>query len=164
MCMAKKTNKRGAAAKVVKSRRVATKSAGAKLAAEKPAGGKPAAVGVKAKSSDVGMTVRLTHPERVVYPEQGITKRDLANYYAQVADWMLPHVVDRPLAIVRCPAGSGKPCFFQKHPGKAASDNLRQVNVSEDGKPDYHLAIDDAAGLISLVQMDVLEIHVWGSR
>ena len=83
---------------------------------------------------------------------------------AIIADWMLPHVVDRPLAIVRCPAGSGKPCFFQKHPGDGASDHLPQVNVAENGAPDYHLAIDDVAGLISLVQMGVLEIHVWGSR
>ncbi len=108
--------------------------------------------------------VRLSHPDKVLFPEHELTKRDLANYYAQVADWMLPHVVDRPLAIVRCPAGSGKPCFFQKHPGEAASNVLRQVNIAEKGKPEYHLAIDDLAGLISLVQMGVLEIHVWGSR
>ena len=68
--------------------------------------------------------VRLTHPDKVLYPDQGITKHDLAKYYTQVADWMLPHVVDRPLAIVRCPAGSGKPCFFQKHPGEGASRTL----------------------------------------
>ena len=65
--------------------------------------------------------VRLTHPDKVLYPDAGITKQDLADYYAQVAEWMLPHVVDRPLAIVRCPEGSGKACFFQKHPGEGAS-------------------------------------------
>ncbi len=108
--------------------------------------------------------VRLSHPEKVLYTGQGITKRDLAEYYMKVADWMLPHVVDRPLAIVRCPAGSGKPCFFQKHPGDGALAHLRQVNISEHGAPEYHLAIDDASGLISLVQMGVLEIHAWGSR
>ena len=77
---------------------------------------------------------------------------------------MLPHVVDRPLAIVRCPAGNGKPCFFQKHPGEGASVHLRKVNVSKGGAPEYHLAVEDVAGLISLVQMGVLEVHVWGSR
>lgn len=56
--------------------------------------------------------VRLSHPDKVLYPGQGITKEELAAYYMQVADWMLPHVIDRPLAIVRCPEGSGKPCFF----------------------------------------------------
>jgi bifunctional non-homologous end joining protein LigD len=108
--------------------------------------------------------VRLSHPDKVLFPEQGITKRDLANYYAEVADWMLPHVVDRPMALVRCPSGSGKPCFFQKHPGEGASTHLRQVNISEKGAPEYHLTIDDLSGLISLVQLGVLEIHVWGSH
>jgi bifunctional non-homologous end joining protein LigD len=108
--------------------------------------------------------VHLSHPDKVLYPGQGITKRDLADYYANVAEWMLPHVVDRPLAIVRCPAGSGKPCFFQKHPGEGASDHLKKVNVSQTKTPEYHQAIQDTAGLVALVQMGVLEIHVWGSR
>jgi bifunctional non-homologous end joining protein LigD len=108
--------------------------------------------------------VHLSHPDKILYPGQGITKQDLAKYYMQVADWMLPHVIDRPLAIVRCPAGSGKPCFFQKHPGEGALDALRRVNISEVGAPEYNLVIQDVAGLISLVQMGVLEIHLWGSR
>ena len=77
---------------------------------------------------------------------------------------MLPHVADRPLAVVRCPAGSGKACFFQKHPSEGASTPLRRLNVAEKGAPEYNVAIQDLAGLISLVQMGVLEIHVWGSR
>jgi bifunctional non-homologous end joining protein LigD len=132
------------------------KSAPIRRAADKPE--------VRAGSDDEWAGVRLTHPEKVLYPDQRITKRDLAEYYAQVADWMLPHVIDRPLAIVRCPAGSSKPCFFQKHPGEGASSRLRQINISQDGTPEYHLAIDDLGGLISLVQMGVLEIHVWGAR
>ena len=117
-----------------------------------------------AAASDEWAGVRLSHPDKILYPEQDLTKRDLAKYYEQVADWMLPHVVDRPLAIVRCPAGSGKPCFFQKHPGDGASNHLRPVNVAQEGAPEYHLAIDDVTGLIALIQMGVLEIHVWGSR
>lgn len=109
--------------------------------------------------------VRLTHPDKVLYSGQGITKEDLAAYYLKVADWMLPHVIDRPLAIVRCPEGSKKPCFFQKHPGDdVAWKHLRKIDVSLDGEPEFNLAIHDLAGLISLVQMGVLEIHVWGSR
>jgi bifunctional non-homologous end joining protein LigD len=108
--------------------------------------------------------VRLSHPDKILYPAQGITKRALADYYLQVADWMLPHVIDRPLAIVRCPEGSNKPCFFQKHPGDdVAWKHLRKVDISQDGEPEYNLAIHDVSGLISLVQMGVLEIHVWGS-
>src|SRR5262249_53376249 len=100
----------------------------------------------------------------VLYPEQGLTKRDLAKYYVEIADWILPHVIDRPLALVRCPGGSGAPCFFQKHPGEGTSRFLRQVNVGESSEPEYHLAVDDLSGLVALVQLGVLEMHVWGSR
>ncbi len=107
--------------------------------------------------------VRLTHPDKVLYPGQGLTKLDLAHYYQQVSQWMLPHVVGRPLALVRCPAGQGKTCFFQKHPGEGALKHLAQVDVSLSGQPEYNLAIRNEASLIELVQMGVLEIHVWGS-
>jgi bifunctional non-homologous end joining protein LigD len=117
-----------------------------------------------ANANDNWAGVQLSHPEKILYPDREITKRDLAAYYVEVADWMLPHVVDRPLAIVRCPAGSDKPCFFQKHPHEGMSNHLRQVNISEGGVPEYHVVIDDISGLISLVQMSALEIHVWGSR
>jgi bifunctional non-homologous end joining protein LigD len=108
--------------------------------------------------------VRLTHPDKILYPDEGITKQDLADYYEQVAEWMLPHVSDRVLALVRCPGGSSKPCFFQKHPGEGAAKSLRQVDVAESGAADYNVVVDDLAGLISLVQMGVLEIHIWGSK
>src|SRR4051794_24267341 len=61
--------------------------------------------------------VRLTSPDKVLYPEQGITKRDLANYMVAVADWMLPHVAKRPITLVRCPTGRQKKCFYQRHAG-----------------------------------------------
>ena len=64
-----------------------------------------------------GTGVHLTHPDKVLYPEQGITKQDLADYYLAVAERMLPHVAGRPLTLVRCPAGSEKKCFYQRHAG-----------------------------------------------
>ena len=112
---------------------------------------------------DIVAGVRLTHPDKMLYPGQGLTKLDLAHYYQQVSQWMLPHVVGRPLTLVRCPAGQGKPCFFQKHPGEGAQNIWPQVNVSLIGEPEYNLAIKNVASLIELVQMGVLEIHVWGS-
>ncbi len=108
--------------------------------------------------------VALSHPDKVLYPEQGITKRDLAEYYLRVADWMLPHVINRPLALVRCPGGRGKPCFFQKHPSEGGPTFLKEVDVSETKKVELNLMIKDVSGLIELVQMGVLEIHVWGSQ
>jgi bifunctional non-homologous end joining protein LigD len=136
-------------------------------ARKRPAAGRPPRIHREPSTdTDKGVyaSVHLTHPDKVLYPEHDFTKRDLAEYYVEVADWMLPHVALRPLAIVRCPAGQGKPCFFQKHPGEGASAQLQSVNIAQSGPPEYHLAIKDTAGLIALVQMGVLEIHVWGSR
>jgi bifunctional non-homologous end joining protein LigD len=108
--------------------------------------------------------VRLSHPDKVLYPEDGITKLDLALYYEQVAKWMLPHVENRLLSLVRCPAGSGQKCFFQKHPGEGASEHFRRFEVSEKSKTEEYLALYDLPDLVSLVQMGVLEIHLWGSQ
>lgn len=109
--------------------------------------------------------VRLTSPEKGLYPEDGITKLDLANYYRMVADWMLPHVADRPLAIVRCPEGLAGEQFFQKHPPAGASEAFRRVPVPEDdGETKDHLAIHDAKGLTAIAQISGLEVHSWGAR
>ncbi len=106
----------------------------------------------------------LTNPDKVLYPEQGITKRELLEYYGLVAERMLPHVRNRPLTLVRCPDGHHKSCFFQKHPGAGAPPGLRSIDIREkDGKAPYSV-IDDAEGLFGLVQLGALEIHTWGSR
>jgi bifunctional non-homologous end joining protein LigD len=107
--------------------------------------------------------VRLTHPDRVLYPEDGFTKLDLARYYAAVRDWALPQLARRPLTLVRSPGGQGKPSFYQKHLGKGAPDAIGHVDVTEDGETEAYPVVADLAALIGLVQMDVLEIHPWGS-
>jgi bifunctional non-homologous end joining protein LigD len=119
------------------------------------------------KKADAEATVagvRLTHPDRVLYPDDGYTKRDLAEYYAEVAEWILPYVANRPLTLVRCPEGQSSECFFQKHITGAMPDTLHAVPIQEKGKKENYLAIDDVAGLISLVQMGVLEMHPWPAR
>lgn len=108
--------------------------------------------------------VRLTSPEKVLYPEQGITKIDLANYYRMVADWILPHIAHRPLVLVRCPEGREKECFYQKHPGSGTPTNLRRIPIKESKKTEDYVLVDDVQGLISLAQIGALEIHAWGSR
>jgi bifunctional non-homologous end joining protein LigD len=108
--------------------------------------------------------VRLTNPDRVLYPEQGYTKRDLAEYYEQVADWVLPYVVDRPLTLVRCPEGHRGECFYQKHLTGSMPDAVEGINVAEKGKKEEYVMVRDLAGVISLVQMGVLEMHPWPAR
>jgi len=110
----------------------------------------PAAAPRKAPS------VRLTHPERWMYPEAELTKADLAHYYEQLAPRILPHVAGRLLSLVRCPDGAGKPCFYQKRAFEGAPASLKSA---EGG-----VYIEDEAGLRTLAQYGVLEIHPWGSR
>ena len=108
--------------------------------------------------------VRVTNPDRVFYPEVDVTKLDLARYYASVAQRMLPYVARRPLTLVRCPEGSTGACFFQKHAGDGLPAPVLRVPIDEEEGTGIYMAIESTAGLLSLVQMDVLEFHVWGSR
>lgn len=125
-----------------------------------------------AKSAAVDFAgVRLTSPEKVLYPEQGVTKRALAEYYEAVAAPLLPHVARRPLSLVRCPAGSAEACFFQKHVGSGVPKEIHRIEVPDGagtaGHPvgaSTYLWVDDLRGLVALCQMGVLEIHPWGSR
>ena len=104
--------------------------------------------------------VRLSNPDKILYPDQGITKAELAEYYVAVADRMLPHVARRPVTMVRCPVGSEKKCFYQRHAGSGVLPQLREILVP--GFDDPYLYIEGVAGLIAMVQMGTLEIHPWG--
>jgi bifunctional non-homologous end joining protein LigD len=106
--------------------------------------------------------VRLTHPSRVLYPDCGLTKEDLARYYVDIADHLLPHVVDRPLSIVRCPDGRDEACFYQKHLSAGMPRSIRPMRLKESGGYKQYVSIRDVDGLVALVQFGVLEIHPWG--
>jgi len=108
--------------------------------------------------------VRITHPGRVVYPEQGVTKLSLARYYAAIAKHILPHLRSRPAVLVRCPEGLDHECFYQKHAGDWAPPSLRRVRIREKTKAGDYLVVEDVAGLVGLVQMGVLEFHTWNAR
>jgi bifunctional non-homologous end joining protein LigD len=108
-------------------------------------------------------TIRLTHPERVYWPNVGITKSDLADYYTKVWPWIAPHVTGRPLALLRCPDGIGGQQFFQKHEWKGMNAAILRVTDPAEPKDAPSLAIADLDGLIALVQSAALEIHPWGS-
>ncbi|MEW6442804.1 MAG: DNA ligase D [bacterium] len=124
-----------------------------------PGAGAPAAT-----ARDAVAGVKLTNPDRILYPEQGITKSDLAAYYEAVSQRILPHIRGRPLTLVRCPQGRQKKCFYQKHLDETLPEALRGVPIREKDKVETYIVLDDLSGLISLVQLGVLEIHPWGSR
>jgi bifunctional non-homologous end joining protein LigD len=113
--------------------------------------------------SAIVASVRITNPDRVLYPQQGLTKVALARYWESVAEDALPHIAGRPLAVVRCPQGRERSCFYQKHVRERAPDGVRGVEISEKTKTEPVIVVDDVQGLVGLVQLGVLEVHPWGS-
>jgi bifunctional non-homologous end joining protein LigD len=117
-------------------------------------------------SSAVSAPVRLTHPEKILDVETRLTKQQLADYYWAVAPHMLPHIAGRPLSLVRCPEGSDKQCFFQKHVNHMLPPGIGAVDVPDKktGEIEPYITLSTAEALAGLAQMGVLEVHPWGSR
>ncbi|OBU65384.1 DNA ligase D [Stenotrophomonas maltophilia] len=118
---------------------------------------------VNAANVDPGGEVQITHPERVVFPKRKLSKGDVADYYRRMARWILPEIAGRPLSLLRCPDGVGRPCFFQKHHGAGLGDAVHAVPLQQKRGQEDYVYIDDARGLLQLVQMNTLELHPWGA-
>ena len=109
--------------------------------------------------------IRISNPDRVIYPESDITKGELADYYAAVDPLIMVDAAKRPLTLIRCPQGRGKHCFFQKHDSGTMGEHVKHVPVKEkDGAVADYLYVDDVRGLLACVQMGTIEFHGWGSR
>jgi bifunctional non-homologous end joining protein LigD len=106
-------------------------------------------------------SIHLTHADRVLWPEAGITKQGLADYYVSVWEWIEPHIVNRPLSLVRCPTGISQGCFFQKHEWKGMDRAIALIRDPKDGEK--LVSVSSLEGLLALVQASALEIHPWGS-
>ena len=107
-------------------------------------------------------SVKVSHPERVIDPSTGLTKLDLVRYYESIAGWILPHLQDRPVSLLRAPEGVTGELFFQKHP-ESRMPGLRVLDASLWPRHAPLLAIDDARGLVQAAQMNVIELHTWNS-
>ncbi|RPE79863.1 non-homologous end-joining DNA ligase [Vulcaniibacterium tengchongense] len=107
---------------------------------------------------------RLTSAERVVYPELGVTKGEVAAYYRQIARWLLPELIERPLSLLRCPDGVEGDCFFQKHHADAFGPHVHAVELREKRGRDDYFYVRDIDGVLALVQMNAIEFHVWAAR
>jgi bifunctional non-homologous end joining protein LigD len=114
---------------------------------------------------DPAPAATISSRERVIFPESGQTKGDLADYYATIAPLMLPHLAGRPISLVRCPQGRAKKCFFQKHDSGSMGDAVHHVPIREkDGGSEDYLYLSDARGMLQCVQMGTIEFHAWASR
>ncbi|HSL17737.1 MAG TPA: DNA ligase D [Methylomirabilota bacterium] len=125
------------------------------------------AVRAKARTADreaVVEGVEITHPDRVVYPEQGVTKLALARYYADVQDWLLPYLANRLLSLVRCPEGRHHTCFYQKHLAARQAPSVPRQEFRESKGVEPYAYVQSIAHVIALVQNGVLEFHPFGSQ
>ncbi len=108
--------------------------------------------------------VKITNPDKVIFDDPVVTKADVARYYAQVSQRMLPYVANRVLSIVRCPKGISQACFYKKHPGPESKGIVTVPIVNSEGVEEEYFCIRDAAGLVAEAQMGSLEFHIWGSK
>lgn len=145
---------------------IATQPAGKKwrgAAAKKP--GKSAA---KAKpgaaAASNGKLPGLTHPDKIIYPKEKLTKLDVRDFYLEAAPFLLPHIDGRPLSLLRCPEGVGGACFMQKHLHETLGPGLAAVPVDEEKGRTEYVRVTAKEGLAALVQKNVLELHARGSR
>ncbi|MFL6748951.1 MAG: DNA ligase D, partial [Sphingomicrobium sp.] len=123
----------------------------------------------KAKKADTASPdafgIKISNRDRVIFPGEGLTKGDLADYCAAIESLMLVDMAKRPISLVRCPQGRAKQCFFQKHDNGAMGPHVKHVPVEEsDGDVQDYLYVEDAAGILACVQMGTIEFHGWGSK
>ena len=105
--------------------------------------------------------IKITHAQRVIYPKSHLTKLDLVNYYDQISDYILPHLENRLISVVRCPQGLAGKCFFQRHEN-ISSEFIHEFKINDQDIP--YIYIKDKKGLLTLIQFGVIEIHAWCSR
>jgi bifunctional non-homologous end joining protein LigD len=106
--------------------------------------------------------IRITHPDRVMYPDGGINKLDLVRYYDVVAAWMLPHLTGRPLTLKQC-APDADHCRYLRHSGERAPTHVRVIRIQEKTKIGDYMIVDDRTALIALAQRNIIELHTWNS-
>lgn len=117
----------------------------------------------KAASGEEVAGIVITHPGRVIYPEANITKLDVARYYERMAARILPYIRNRPLSIVRCPAGTAGACFFQKHTTDLKVPGVETVMIEDSHGVNPYIVVNSAEGLVGLAQMGTLELHAWNA-
>ncbi len=108
--------------------------------------------------------VPISSPDKVYFPEAGITKLEVAEFFERIAPRIVPHVANRPLSLVRCPDGWKGQCFYQKHADKSVNPAVDRIEVPEGNGTATYMGARNAKALVALLQWGVLELHPWGSR
>ncbi|MGY1917700.1 DNA ligase D [Pseudomonas tolaasii] len=116
-----------------------------------------------AKARNTGNEVTVTHPERVIDPQSGTQKQQLASFYAEISEWILPFLRHRPVSLLRAPEGIEGEQFFQKHSERLAIPHIKQLDQTLDPAHARLMEIDTVAALLGAMQMGTVELHTWGA-
>jgi bifunctional non-homologous end joining protein LigD len=108
--------------------------------------------------------IKITHPDRVIFDDTGMTKLQLAEYYAALSSWVLKDLAGHPVSLLRCPEGTAGGCFYQRSPGKGLGPDVRPFTWKHKGKSYEYLYVENEKGLIEFIQMGAIELHPWGAR
>jgi bifunctional non-homologous end joining protein LigD len=155
------------ATKASATKGAATKGAATKAAAVKPADpkrAKAARISSSRESNDTVAGIAISNPDKLLYPEAGIGKLDVAHYYDAIGELIVPQLRDRPLTLVRCPNGWNKPCFYQKHANESVSEQVERIDIRDSVGVQPYMMANSVSAVVALLQMGVLEFHPWGSR
>lgn len=127
---------------------------------------KPAARAPKKQSPSLidVLGVSISHPDRVIFKGVGVTKGELAQYYAAASQWILKDIAGHPVSLLRCPAGADGDCFYQRNAGTGLGPDVKPFRWKHKGKSYEYLYIENERGLIEFVQMGAIELHPWGAR
>jgi bifunctional non-homologous end joining protein LigD len=111
-----------------------------------------------------GDGIKISNPERVLFPDAGVTKAELVDYYRTIGPMMMEWAANRPLSLVRCPQGRARKCFFQKHNTGSFGPHVHQIPIEEKkGEIEDYVYVEDSAGVVACTQMGTIEFHGWGS-
>jgi bifunctional non-homologous end joining protein LigD len=139
------------------------KSVGEERPQQPPGARKAEKEAKQAKATRELQGVSISHPDRIAYPALNFTKLDLARYYDEVSEAMLPHLAGRPLTLVRCPDGVERECFYQRHLAMGASPGEVKTFKRLRSSKGYYIYVDSLRGILSMVQNGAIEMHTWGA-
>ncbi|MGE5170309.1 MAG: DNA ligase D [Rudaea sp.] len=147
-----------------RSARGSTGAASTRATSAKPARSDARRVPARSADANTVAGIAISNGSKLLYPESGITKLDVARYYEAVGELIVPHLRERPLTLVRCPNGWDKPCFYQKHASGAVSEHIDRIDIRDSGGLSPYMMANSVSAVVALLQMGVLELHPWGSR
>ncbi|MGZ3712435.1 MAG: non-homologous end-joining DNA ligase, partial [Bdellovibrionota bacterium] len=122
------------------------------------------AVSQSSQRSDKVGSIKVTHPDRIVYKKTKTSKLEVVRYYGDISSFLLPFLQDRPVSVLRCQQDSTGTCFFQKHSEGGSLGEIKSKPIHYQDKKDNALSIETKSELLSAVQLGVLEFHTWGGR